>query len=301
MTHPIQLKEGATPHLSPIQFSSRQLNLLNRRLCRSYPCEIRTLHCKSGPKVFVSETLRNFRGSGGYPRQPLAARPCDRLAADMRPTIFALAGIFFLAGFSLHAQDSARPHLEKRGAATQLVVDGKPFLMLAGELHNSCSSSLEYMKPEWPKLAAIPLNTVLTPLSWELVEPTEGKYDFALVDGLLAQAREQHLHIVFLWLASWKNGMSSYDPVWVKQDTKRFPRAVENGNEVEHPQHLRRRDPRRRCARLRRADAASARGRWTRSHRADDAGRERSRRPRRHPRSLRRSEQGLRRRSAAKR
>lgn len=112
------------------------------------------------------------------------------------------------------------------------MVDGKPFLMLAGELHNSSSSSLEYMKPAWPKLAALGLNTVLTPLSWELVEPTEGKYDFALVDGLLAQAREQHQHIVFLWLASWKNGMSSYDPVWVKQDTKRFPRAVENGNEV---------------------------------------------------------------------
>ena len=27
-------------------------------------------------------------------------------------------------------------HLEKRGAATQLIVDGKPFLALAGELTN---------------------------------------------------------------------------------------------------------------------------------------------------------------------
>lgn len=153
----------------------------------------------------------------------------------MRLRIFALASVFFLAGFGvngLRAQETGRPHLEKRGVTTQLVVGGKPFLMLAGELHNSSSSSLEYMKPEWAKLSAISLNTVLTPLSWELIEPTEGKYDFALVDGLLAQAREQHLHIVFLWLASWKNGMSSYDPVWVKQNTKRFPRAVEHGNEV---------------------------------------------------------------------
>ena len=153
----------------------------------------------------------------------------------MRLRIFALASIFLFAGLGvndLHAQEAGRPHLEKRGVTTQLVVDGKPFLMLAGELHNSSSSSLEYMKPEWPKLAAIPLNTVLTPLSWELVEPTEGTFDFTLIDGLLAQAREQHLHVVFLWLASWKNGMSSYDPVWVKRDTHRFPRAVENGNEV---------------------------------------------------------------------
>jgi beta-galactosidase GanA len=125
------------------------------------------------------------------------------------------------------------PHLEKRGAATQLIVDGKPYLILGGELHNSSSSSLAYMKPLWPKLAATGLNTVVTPLSWELVEPKEGTYDFALVDGLLAQARADHERIVFLWLASWKNGMSSYAPAWVKQDTRRFPRVVERGNEVE--------------------------------------------------------------------
>jgi hypothetical protein len=125
------------------------------------------------------------------------------------------------------------PHLEKRGAATQLIVDGKPFLMLSGELHNSSSSSLEYMKPIWPQLAAMGINCVVTPLNWELIEPAEGKFDFTLVDGLLEQARQEHERIAFLWLASWKNGMSSYAPVWVKRDTRRFARVVENGAEVE--------------------------------------------------------------------
>jgi beta-galactosidase GanA len=150
------------------------------------------------------------------------------------PILMLFAGLE--AGVPLAQETSlavAPPHLETRGAATQLIVDGKPFLMLSGELHNSSSSSLEYMKPIWPKLAAMGLNTVVTPLSWELVEPKEGSFDFKRVDGLLAQARQTHERIVFLWLASWKNGMSSYPPAWVKQDTHRFPRVAEHGSLVE--------------------------------------------------------------------
>ncbi len=133
-----------------------------------------------------------------------------------------------------NSQKTAIPHLEKHGTATQLVVEGKPFLMLAGELLNSSSSSLDYMRPLWPRLAAIPVNTVLTPISWELVEPREGQFDFSLLDGLIQDARRSNLHLVFLWLASWKNGMSSYAPIWVKQDPKRFPRVIEsNGKPAE--------------------------------------------------------------------
>ncbi len=135
-----------------------------------------------------------------------------------------------LSCLAARAADNSAPHLEKRGAVTQLIVDGRPFLMLGGELHNSSSSSLEYMKPMWPRLAGLPLNTLLTPISWELVEPVEGRYDFALIDGLINQAREQHVRLVFLWLAAWKNSVSSYPPVWVKQNPERFPRAVLNGS-----------------------------------------------------------------------
>jgi hypothetical protein len=126
------------------------------------------------------------------------------------------------------------PHLEKRGAATQLIVDGKPYLALAGETDNTASSSLEYMDAVWPKVVKMNLNTVLVGLGWDWVEPEEGKYDFTLVDGLLAGARKSNLHLIFLWFGSWKNGLSSFVPEWVKADQQRFPRALlKNGKSVE--------------------------------------------------------------------
>jgi beta-galactosidase GanA len=123
------------------------------------------------------------------------------------------------------AQTSSIPHLEKQGTATQLIVDGKPFLVLGAELNNSSASSLEYMKPLWPRLVATHLNTVLATVSWELIEPEEGKFDFGVVDGLIKEARANDLHLVFLWFGSWKNGKSNYQPLWVKTNQTRFPLA----------------------------------------------------------------------------
>jgi beta-galactosidase GanA len=90
------------------------------------------------------------------------------------------------------------------------------------------------MRPFWPKLAGLNLNTVLMPVYWELIEPTEGKFDFTLVDGLIQDARKNKLRLVPLWFASWKNSMSSYAPAWVKTNQRRFPRSQDkNGNGME--------------------------------------------------------------------
>ena len=79
-----------------------------------------------------------------------------------------------------------------------MIVDGRPFLILAGELTNSASSSMEYMEPYWPKLAAANMNTVLAAVTLQLVEPEPGKFDFALVDGAIREARFNHLRLIFL-------------------------------------------------------------------------------------------------------
>ncbi|HYB60067.1 MAG TPA: DUF5597 domain-containing protein [Methylomirabilota bacterium] len=128
----------------------------------------------------------------------------------------------------------AAPRLEKRGISSQLIVDGKPFLILGGELRNSSSSSLAYMKPIWPRLAAMHLNTVLAPVAWETIEPEEGKFDFGVVDGLIQGARQNNLRLVLLWFGSWKNTYSSYVPAWVKGKTDRFPRVqTSDGRDTE--------------------------------------------------------------------
>ncbi|MGD0546540.1 MAG: DUF5597 domain-containing protein [Terracidiphilus sp.] len=127
----------------------------------------------------------------------------------------------------------SRPHLQEQGSATQLIVDGKPFLIVSGELSNNAATSLESMEPIWPKLVAANLNTVIVGVSWAQFEPEEGKFNYTQIDGVIDKARENHLHIVFIWFGCWKNGTSSYAPYWVKKDYTRFPRIqISDGKTV---------------------------------------------------------------------
>ena len=126
------------------------------------------------------------------------------------------------------------PHLQKRGAATQLIVDGKPFLALAGELNNDSATSLEFVNRLWPRIVQAKINTVLAGVSWNQIEHQEGKFDFTVPDGIIRDARSHNLHLVLLWFASYKNGSSSYPPDWLKKDFERFPRGqVAGGKTIE--------------------------------------------------------------------
>jgi len=122
------------------------------------------------------------------------------------------------------------PYLQKKGDKTQLMVNGKPFLILGGELGNSSATSMESMETIWAKLKDMNLNTVLTPVYWELIEKEEGKFDFSLVDDLILRARKENLKLIFLWFGSWKNSMSSHAPEWVKLNQKKYPRIKDDTN-----------------------------------------------------------------------
>ncbi|KAF2226206.1 beta-galactosidase [Elsinoe ampelina] len=117
------------------------------------------------------------------------------------------------------------PYLQKTADTQQLIVNGEPFLMLAGELQNSSLTSVEYMRETWQKLKDTNVNTALGCVTWEMIEPIEDSFDFSVIDQIILDARSHDMHLVLLWFGSFKNGISTYAPGWVKKDFKRFPRA----------------------------------------------------------------------------
>lgn len=103
------------------------------------------------------------------------------------------------------------PRIETRDGRHALIVDGAPFVMLAGQVNNS-SNYAQPLKAAWPVLDAMQANTVEVPIAWEQVEPEEGRYDFTFLQELLDQARAHDKRVVLLWFGTWKNTSPAYTP-----------------------------------------------------------------------------------------
>jgi len=124
--------------------------------------------------------------------------------------------------------------IEKDGRHA-LLVDGKPYLILGGQAHNS--SAWPGMMPRvWLAAEAMHLNTLEVPVYWEQVEAQPGRFDFSVVNTLISQARQHKVHLVLLWFATWKNGSNHYMPEWMKRDAAKYPNITgRNGQHVDSP------------------------------------------------------------------
>ena len=140
------------------------------------------------------------------------------------------AGLFCLAA-ALPASAADAPRLVQKDGRYALLVDGKPYLVLGGQIHNSSAWPSE-LPQVWQSMAALHANTVEAPVYWEQFEPQEGHFDYSNVDQLIQGARAHNLHVVLLWFGTWKNGNNHYAPAWVKTDTKRFPRITRPDGEL---------------------------------------------------------------------
>ena len=133
----------------------------------------------------------------------------------------------------LEVRAEQAPQVVKKDGRYALLVDGKPYLVLGGQIHNSSGWPSE-LPQVWESMAALHANTVEAPVYWEQMEAKEGQFDFSNVDAILQGARAHNLHVVLLWFGTWKNGNNHYVPGWVKTDTKRFPRVVrEDGTPID--------------------------------------------------------------------
>ncbi|MDE7285246.1 MAG: DUF5597 domain-containing protein [Lachnospiraceae bacterium] len=122
------------------------------------------------------------------------------------------------------------PEIRMLGGIPTLYVENHPFFAYAGEVHNSSACSLEYMeKHVWNQIEELHLNSLLIPVYWEQIEPEEGIFRYEIIDGLIGQARQRKMRIIFLWFGLWKNGESMYVPQWMKRNSQKYFR-VEKGN-----------------------------------------------------------------------
>lgn len=140
----------------------------------------------------------------------------------MRSAAILLASAMLSLPLAALAQDDV-PHIETRGGRHALIVDGAPFLMLAGQVNNSTNYA-QPLQSAWPVLDRIGANTIEVPVAWQQLEPREGRFDFSFVQTLLDQARAHEKRVVLLWFGAWKNTGLAYTPDWVKLDNGRFPR-----------------------------------------------------------------------------
>jgi len=122
------------------------------------------------------------------------------------------------------------PRLVEKDGRYALLVDGRPYLILGGQIHNSSGWPSE-LPQVWESMAALHANTIEAPVYWEQFEAEPGKFDFTNVDAIVEGARAHHLHVVILWFGTWKNGNMHYVPAWVKNDPGRFPRTIRQDGE----------------------------------------------------------------------
>jgi len=156
--------------------------------------------------------------------RPLPAYPC--LSALFTLIIAALLSV----ALPTRASAAEAPRLVQKDGRYALLVDGRPYIILGGQIHNSSAWPSEL--PEvWGSLAALHANTIEAPVYWEVLEPQESRFDFTNVDAIVNGARAHNLHVVLLWFGTWKNGNMHYVPHWVKSDTKRFPRVIRRDGE----------------------------------------------------------------------
>ena len=127
------------------------------------------------------------------------------MGKERRTTLLCLIVVHFVWITNLNLRARETPHIQMQNGTGQLIVDGRPFLILGGELGNSSAGTAAEANAIVPNVARLHVNTILMPVGWEQIEPEEGNFDFSILDHWIDVAKQNQLHLVLLWFGSWKN------------------------------------------------------------------------------------------------
>ncbi|MGM9679655.1 MAG: beta-galactosidase [Bacteroidaceae bacterium] len=83
--------------------------------------------------------------------------------------------------------------IRKVNGFDRLMVDGKPIVLLSGELHNSTSSTSASLDAAMCATKAMGLNSLIVSVAWEQIEPSEDTFDFSCVDNILAASEKYEM------------------------------------------------------------------------------------------------------------
>jgi len=141
------------------------------------------------------------------------------------------------------------PHFEEANGRRVLYVDGKPFTVLAVEIPWWDLIYARYKETEtaydalYAAAEQIGLNALKVPIKWSMVEPEKGVYGFSYVDHAKTMAEKHRLRLVLNWFGHYASSDGTiygnltgelYAPMYIVQDEKTYPRAVDADGIAHH-------------------------------------------------------------------
>ncbi|MCS2383533.1 DUF4969 domain-containing protein [Bacteroides thetaiotaomicron] len=120
---------------------------------------------------------------------------------------------------------------------TYVSVDGKPFPFLGAQIRldallNCDKMTINEVENYFKKAQELGLNCVQIPISWNMVEPKENKYDYSIVNSILQFVNKYNLKMELLWFSTNMVGDSfSYlIPQYVLQEYNKRLSRNDEGN-----------------------------------------------------------------------
>ena len=106
-----------------------------------------------------------------------------------------LVALSLFAWLTMPVMAAELPKVVVENGASKLLVHGKPYLMLGGELGNSSAGTEAQADMILPRLASLHVNTVLMPVAWS----RSSRWKVASISTCSTIGSRWHANIRYIW------------------------------------------------------------------------------------------------------